>query len=243
MTYCVALKLEQGLVFMSDTRSNAGVDNISQVLKVNSWETPGDRAIVLLSSGNLATTQTVASLLDERARANDTAAPSVLSAQSMFQVATIVGGTLREVITNTSPMMAPSASPFGATFILGGQVGDEAPRLFLVYPEGNFIEAGDDNPFFQTGEIKYGRPMLVRALDRHMSFEAAVKLLCVSFDSTIRANAGVDLPIDLRVIPAGERRISEKRRFERDDPYFNRISSEWSKALNEALSLLPDFRF
>ena len=129
MTYCVALKLDRGLVFMSDTRSNAGVDDISQVLKVNSWEVPGDRAIVLLSSGNLATTQTVASLLDERAHARDPVAPSVLTAHSMFQVATIVGNTLREVITTYSPMVPPSASPFGATFILGGQVGDEAPRL------------------------------------------------------------------------------------------------------------------
>jgi putative proteasome-type protease len=243
MTYCVALKLDRGLVFMSDTRSNAGVDDISQVLKVNSWEVPGERAVVLLSAGNLATTQTVVSLLDERTHLNDPVAPSVLTAHSMFQVATLVGGTLREVITTTSPMIAPSASPFGATFILGGQVGAEAPRLFLIYPEGNFIEAGDDNPFFQSGETKYGRPMLVRALDRAMSFEAAVKLLCVSFDSTIRANAGVDLPIDLRVIPVNERRISVKRRFERNDPYFNRISAEWSKALNEALSLLPDFKF
>ena len=243
MTYCVALKLNQGLVFMSDTRSNAGVDDISQVLKVNSWEIPGERAVVLLSSGNLATTQTVVSLLDERTHASDPVSASVLTAHSMFQVATIVGSTLREVVTTTSPMIAPSASPFGATFILGGQVGSEPPRLFLIYPEGNFIEAGDDNPFFQSGETKYGRPMLVRALDRAMTFEAAVKLLCVSFDSTIRANAGVDLPIDLRVIPAGERRISEKRRFERNDPYFNRVSTEWSKALNEALSLLPDFKF
>lgn len=243
MTYCVALKLDRGLVFMSDTRSNAGVDDISQVLKVNSWEIPGERAIVLLSSGNLATTQTVASLLDERARVHDPVAPSVLTARSMFQAATIVGNTLREVITTYSPMTSPSASPFGATFILGGQVGDEAPRLFLIYPEGNFIEAGDDNPFFQSGETKYGRPMLVRALDRAMTFEAAVKLLCVSFDSTIRANAGVDLPIDLRIVPVDERRISVKRRFERDDPYFAGISAGWSKALNEALSSLPDFRF
>ncbi len=243
MTYCVALKLDRGLVFMSDTRSNAGVDDISQVLKVNSWEVAGERAIVLLSSGNLATTQTVASLLDERTHTTDPVLPSVMTVHSMFQVATIVGSTLREVITTYSPLTSPSSSPFGATFILGGQVGSEAPRLFLIYPDGNFIEAGDDNPFFQSGETKYGRPMLVRALDRTMTFEAAVKLLCVSFDSTIRANAGVDLPIDLRIVPVNEHRISEKRRFERDDPYFARVSAGWSKALNEALSILPDFRF
>jgi putative proteasome-type protease len=244
MTYCVAVKLKSGLIFMSDTRSNAGVDDISQVKKVHSWEAPGERAIVLLSAGNLATTQTVISTLDERAKAPEDRAPSILKAPSMFQVASIVGETLRDVIRTSSPNgVASSGSPFAGTFIVGGQIQDAEPRLFLVYPEGNFIEAGEDNPFFQSGETKYGRPMLVRALNTGMAFEAAIKLLCVSFDSTIRANAGVDLPIDLRVVPAGERRISETRRFERDDAYYSRISSEWSRALREALALLPDFKF
>ena len=243
MTYCVAVKLRRGLIFMSDTRTNAGVDDIAQVKKVSSWEVPGERAIVLLSAGNLATTQTVVSTLDERAKAPEDRAPSILQAPSMFEVATLVGNTLRDVILKSSPMTTPSSSPFAGTLILGGQVRDAEPRLFLIYPEGNFIEAGDDNPFFQSGETKYGRPMLVRALEREMSFEAAVKLLCVSFDSTIRANAGVDLPIDLRVVPAGEKRISHARRFERDDSYYNQVSTEWSRALNEALALLPDFSF
>lgn len=242
MTYCVGVKLKNGLIMMSDTRTNAGVDDISQVRKVHSWQVPGERAIVLLAAGNLATTQIVASLLDERARLNN-GATSVLNAKSIFQIATLVGETLREVINQYSPTIAPGSSAFAATFILGGQVEDAEPRLFFVYPEGNFIEAGEDNPFFQSGETKYGRPMLVRALDTSMGFEAAIKLLCVSFDSTIRANAGVDLPIDLRVMPAGERRIAYERRFERDDPYFSQVSSEWSRALNEALSLLPDFHF
>jgi putative proteasome-type protease len=242
MTYCVGVKLKRGLILMSDTRTNAGVDDIAQVRKVHNWQVPGERAVVMLAAGNLATTQIVASLLDERARAPE-GKPSVLDAKSMFQVASLVGDTLREVINRYSPLTSPGASPFSATFILGGQVLDEEPRLFFVYPEGNFIEAGPDNPFFQSGETKYGRPMLVRALDVGMTFEAAIKLLCVSFDSTIRANAGVDLPIDLRVIPAGERRISVERRFERDDPYYNQVSSEWSRALNEALAYLPDFKF
>ncbi len=241
MTYCVGVKLKSGLILMSDTRTNAGVDDISQVRKIHSWDVPGERAIVLLAAGNLATTQIVVSLLDERAR--DGSGPSVLQATSMFQVATLVGDTLREVINRYSPLSAPGASPFAATFILAGQVQDAEPRLFFVYPEGNFIEAGEDNPFFQSGETKYGRPMLVRALDTAMSFEAAIKLLCVSFDSTIRANAGVDLPIDLIVVPSDERRISVQRRFERDDAYFSKVSSEWSRALNEALAFLPDFRF
>ena len=242
MTYCVGVKLKRGLILMSDTRTNAGVDDIAQVRKVHSWQVPGERAIVLLAAGNLATTQIVASLLDERALAND-GTPSVLNATSIFQVANLIGETLREVINRYSPMTSPGASSFAATFILGGQVQDAEPRLFFIYPEGNFIEAGEDNPFFQSGETKYGRPMLVRALDTGMSFEAAIKLLCVSFDSTIRANAGVDLPIDLRVVPAGERRISVERRFERDDPYYTQVSTEWAQALNEALSFLPDFKF
>lgn len=242
MTYCVGVKLNRGLILMSDTRTNAGVDDISQVRKVHSWQVPGERAVVLLAAGNLATTQITASLLDERARTDD-GTPSVLNVPSIFQIAGLVGETLREVINRYSPTLTPGSSPFAATYILGGQVRDEEPRLFFIYPEGNFIEAGPDNPFFQSGETKYGRPMLVRALDVDMSFEAAVKLLCVSFDSTIRANAGVDLPIDLRVIPAGERRISIERRFERDDPYYNQVSAEWSQALNEALSILPDFKF
>ena len=240
MTYCVAVKLKRGLIFMSDTRTNAGVDDISQVQKVHSWEVPGERAIVLLSAGNLATTQIVVSTLEERAKIIRGVTPSVLEASSMFQVAKLVGDTLREVISSYTP---PGAAPFSATFIVGGQIGDEEPRLFFVYPQANFIEAGDDSPFFQSGETKYGRPMLVRALDIGMTFEAAIKLLCVSFDSTIRANAGVDLPIDLRVVPAGAHAITTKRRFERDDPYYTRISREWSQALNEALAILPDFTF
>jgi len=243
MTYCVGLKINQGLIFMSDTRTNAGVDDISQVRKTHSWEIPGERVITLLSSGNLATTQTVVSLLDEQARAPTQGALSILQAPSMFQVATIVGDTLRQIIRNLSPNGPAAASPFSATLILGGQIKGTEQRLFLIYSEGNFVEAGDDNPFFQTGEIKYGRPMLVRALRREMTVEAAVKLLCVSFDSTIRANASVDLPIDLSVHLAGECRVSRQKRFERDDKYYQDISIGWSAALHEALASLPDFSF
>lgn len=243
MTYCVGLKLDKGLIFMSDTRTNAGVDDISQVRKMNSWEVPGERVMTLLSSGNLATTQAVVSILDERARAPEPGKPCILKAPTMFQVASIVGNTLRDIVRTYSPTGSAAASPFGATLILGGQIKGEAPRLFLIYAEGNFIEAGDDNPFFQAGETKYGRPMLVRALTRDMSFESAVKLLCVSFDSTIRANAGVDLPIDLQIHAVDAFRVTYQRRFERDDPYYLNISLGWSQALHEALTYLPDFSF
>ncbi|MEI9905099.1 MAG: peptidase [Asticcacaulis sp.] len=242
MTYCVGLRLDRGLVFMSDTRTNAGVDDISQVRKLFSWEVPGERVITLLSAGNLATTQTVISVLDERARSSGHQDQSILAAPSMFQVAVIVGNALRETIRSYNGGGSMSG-PFSGTFILGGQVKGAPPRLFLIYPEGDFIEAQDDNPFFQIGEIKYGRPILVRALKADMSFEEAVKLLCVSFDSTIRANAGVDLPIDFQVLAVDECRISEERRFQRDDVYYQGISRQWGKALRETIASLPDFSF
>lgn len=243
MTYCVGLKLDKGLILMSDTRTNAGVDDISQVKKMHSWELPGERIITLLSAGNLATTQAVISLLDERTKAPEDRDPSILRAPSMFQVATIIGQTLREIVQDYEPSGPAAESMFSATLILGGQIAGSEPKLFMIYPEGNFIEAGDDNPFFQSGETKYGRPILVRALHRGMSFESAVKLLCVSFDSTIRANAGVDLPIDLQIQKRDDCKITKQKRFERDDPYFNEVSDGWSNALRNAFSQLPDFHF
>jgi putative proteasome-type protease len=243
MTYCVGLKLDKGLVFMSDTRTNAGVDDISQVRKMTSWEIPGERVITLLSAGNLATTQAVVSLIDERTKAPGDRSPSILKAPSMFQVATIIGNILRDVVRHFQPSGPAAESLFSATLILGGQIKGSAPRLFLIYPEGNFIESSADNTFFQTGETKYGRPILVRALHADMSFEEAVKVLCVSFDSTMRANLSVDLPIDLQVQAAGEYRITHQRRLERDDAYFQGISKGWSDALRNAVCSLPDFSF
>jgi len=243
MTYCVGLRLSKGLVFMSDTRTNAGVDDISQTKKMHSWEVPGERVITLLSAGNLATTQAVVSLLDERSKAPEDRKPSILAAPSMFQVARIVGDTLRDVVSQYEEAGPTSASPFAATLILGGQIAGSPPRLFLIYPEGNFIEAGDDNPFFQSGETKYGRPILERALDAQMSFEDAVKLLCVSFSSTILSNAGVDMPLDLQIHAVDECRVTKERRFEREDPYFQKVSKGWSDSLRDALAALPEFNF
>jgi putative proteasome-type protease len=243
MTYCVGLQLKKGLVFMSDTRTNAGVDDVAQVKKMNSWEVPGERVITLLSAGNLATTQAVVSLVDERTKAPEDRNPSILKAPSMFQVASIFGNTLRDVVKNYQSSGPESEALFNATLILGGQIKGSDPRLFLVYPEGNFIESSADNPFFQTGETKYGRPILVRALHQDMSFEEAVKLLFVSFDSTIRANLSVDLPIDLQVQAADEYKVTHERRFERSDPYFQNISKGWSEAMRSALGSLPDFSF
>lgn len=228
---------------MSDTRTNAGVDDISQVRKMSSWEVPGERVITLMSAGNLATTQAVISLVDERTKAPEDRNPSILEAPSMFQIATIFGNTLRDVVKHFTPAGPAAESLFGATLILGGQIKGSEPRLFLIYPEGNFIESTTDNLFFQSGETKYGRPILVRALRADMSFEEAVKLLCVSFDSTIQANLSVGLPLDLQVHAVNECRITHQHRFEQSDAYFLNISKDWSDAMRSALASMPDFSF
>ena len=242
MTYCVGLLLDDGLVFMSDTRTNSGVDNVSTYRKMFTWSKPGERVITMLTAGNLATTQTLVSLLDERSKTASERKPSLLEAPTMFQVARIVGETLREVIESTSPSGQSADSTFAATVILGGQVAPGEPRLFLIYPEGNFIEATGDTRFFQSGETKYGRPILVRALDPAMSFEESVKLLLVSFDSTIKANLSVGLPLDLQVYSRDSFELGPQRRFEADDPYYQSISNGWSEALKDALKALPDYK-
>lgn len=241
MTYCVGMVLKRGLIFMSDTRTNAGVDNISTFRKMATWEEPGDRVITLLTAGNLATTQAVCSLLDERTKAHDDRNPSLLAVPSMFQAAKLVAKTLREVIGAQAEAGQRADSTFNATIIMGGQIKGSPPRLFLIYPEGNFIEAGDDTPFFQIGETKYGRPILVRAYDPDMSFEEAIKLMLVSFDSTVKANLSVGLPFDLQTYEAGSYKRGYETRIKADDPYFQTISTGWGDALKHALDSLPAF--
>jgi putative proteasome-type protease len=245
MTYCVGMHINNGLVFMSDTRTNSGVDNISSFTKMHTWEVEGDRSLTLLTAGNLATTQAVVSLLDERSKQRSERDPSIFAAKSMFQVATLVGDTLREVIAkhaNNEAGLKASAT-FNASIILGGQIAEGSPRLFLIYPEGNFIEAGTDTPFFQIGETKYGRPILVRAYDPEMSFEEAIKLLLVSFDSTLKANLSVGLPLDVNVYTANSLSAGRKLRITADDPYFSELSDAWGLGLREALKGLAPFTF
>lgn len=242
MTYCVGMMLNSGLLFMSDTRTNAGVDNISSFRKMQSWTEPGHAAITIMTAGNLATTQAVVSLLDERSKAKEDRSPSILEQPSMFGVAQLVGETLREVIAEHADEGQRADSSFNATMIIGGQIGNGAPRLFLIYPEGNFIEASPDTPFFQIGETKYGRPILLRAYDPDMSFAEAVKLLMVSFDSTIKANLSVGLPLDFQTYQADSLTPGPIRRIERDDPYFETISEGWGDALQLAFNSLPPFQ-
>ncbi|MEW6575356.1 peptidase [Sphingorhabdus sp.] len=241
MTYCVGMKLDTGLVFMSDTRTNSGVDNISTFRKMHSFEKPGERHITILSAGNLATTQSVISLLAERTKAPEDRNPSILAAASMFQVAQIIGDLLRETIRTREQTGLNAETTFNATLIVGGQIKGMEPRLFMIYPEGNFIEASEDTPFFQIGETKYGRPILVRGFQSDMSFESAVKLLMVSFDSTMAANLSVALPLDMLLLPKDRFEPLQKRRITEDDPYFSTISNKWSDALRTAFHSLPDY--
>lgn len=241
MTYCVGLMLNKGLVFMSDTRTNSGVDNISTFRKMFTWEVPGERSITMMTAGNLATTQSVVSLLEERSKQPGERSPGILEAPSMYQVATMVGNLLKEVISTHAEAYQRADAAFNATIVLGGQIGDGAPRLFLIYPEGNFIEASFDTPFFQIGETKYGRPILVRAYDPDMSFEDAVKLLLVSFDSTIKANLSVSLPLDVHIYKTDSRENGHAFRIQTDDPYFEAVSTGWGIALREAFGQLPEF--
>ena len=259
MTYCVALRLDGHLVFMSDTRTNAGIDNVSTFRKMFVWEVPGERVLTLMTAGNLATTQAVVSRLDERSKVAGKRNPSLLQVPTLFQAARLVGDILAEEASRLSGStgQGPSAhqevahqqvadqqvadNPFGATLILGGQIGEGPPSLFLIYPEGNFVEAGPETPFFQIGETKYGRPILLRALDASMGVERALRLLCVSFDSTLQANLSVGMPLDVHVYAAGSLVTGHRTRIEAHDPTFQSISRQWAESLRHALEDLPTF--
>jgi putative proteasome-type protease len=238
------MMLEKGLVLMSDTRTNSGVDNISTFRKMCHWSVPGDRIISIMTSGNLATTQSVISQLEERNKAPADRQNSLYEAPTMFQVATLIGKILCETIKSRDEDNGQEATgTFSASIIVAGQIANMEPRLFLVYPEGNFIEASYDTPFFQIGETKYGRPIILRGYDRMMSFEDAVKLLMVSFDSTLKANLSVGLPLDLLVIERDKFEPTHTRRITADDTYFRAISNGWGEALKQAFHSLPDYSF
>jgi putative proteasome-type protease len=241
MTYCVGLKIDRGLVFMSDTRTNAGIDSISTFRKMHVWEKPGERVVVLMSAGNLATTQNVVSMLEGRSRPLGERKSAVMETPSMYQTARLVGDTVKEVIASSAPVGQRADSYFNASFILGGQIKGSVPRLFLIYPEGNFIESTEDTPFFQIGETKYGKPIIVRTYDRGMSFAETVKLLFVSFDSTLKSNLSVGLPLDLLNYEKDSFQVGLQRRIASDDPYYRAVSEGWSNALKNAFKSLPDF--
>ncbi|MEM8726282.1 MAG: proteasome-type protease [Pseudomonadota bacterium] len=243
MTYCVGMVLDKGLVLMSDTRTNSGVDNISVFRKMFHWQVPGERMIAVMTAGNLATTQAVISQLEERTVAPDERDNALIKGPTMFNVATEIGRLLRSTIENAQKANGDRGKGrFTASIIVAGQIKGMQPRLFMIYPEGNFIEASWDTPFFQIGETKYGRPIIIRGYDREMSFEDATKLLMVSFDSTLKANLSVGLPLDLLIIEKDKFAPHHEHRVTQDDPYFDAISSGWGAALRSAFHSLPDYR-
>jgi putative proteasome-type protease len=244
MTYCVGMVIDKGLVLMSDTRTNSGVDNVSVFRKMFRWEVPGERIVAIMTAGNLATTQAVISQLEERAKIPEERQNSLFEAPTMFKIASEVGKLLRATVADRQDANGHRGlGRFTASLIVAGQIKGMEPRLFMVYPEGNFIEAGHDTPFFQIGETKYGRPIILRGYDRAMSMEDAVKLLMVSFDSTLKANLSVGLPLDLLAIERDAFTASHERRVGHDDPYFQSISSSWGDALRSAFHSLPDYSF
>ena len=244
MTYCVGMLVNKGIVLMSDTRTNSGVDNISVFRKMFHWSVPGDRIISVMTAGNLATTQAVVSMLEERTKQPDDRDNALLKSPTMFQVASEIGRLVRRVISERQSANGERGKGrFTASIIVAGQIAGMEPRLFLIYPEGNFIEAGSDTPFFQIGETKYGRPIILRGYDSDMSMEDAVKLLMVSFDSTLKANLSVGLPLDVMTIERDAFAPTHINRIAADDPYFQAISSSWSDALRTAFHSLPDYSF
>lgn len=242
MTYCIGLQLNSGLVFMSDTRTNAGVDNFSTTKKMFHWHVPGERMITIMTAGNLATTQAMISLLHERSVHPDDRDPNILHEKTMFQVARLVGATLKEVISGSTTAGQHSADQFSASAIVGGQIRGGQPTIFLIYPEGNFIEITQDTPFFQIGETKYGKPILVRAYDPDMSYDEAVKLLLVSFDSTVKSNLSVGLPFDLQIYETDSFANDRQIRIDEDDVIYQSISTGWGDALRKAFQQLPSYK-
>jgi putative proteasome-type protease len=242
MTYCVGVMLDQGMVFASDSRTHAGVDNFAKFCKMTVFERRGDRVIVLLSSGNLAGTQAVIGVLNQRCAAGD-ASPNLWSAQTMFDVAMLVADAMRDIERRDGKYLEQNEITFNASFIVGGQIRGEPTRLFRIYAEGNFIEAGIDTPFFQTGETKYGKPIIDRVITRSTPLAEAAKCVLVSFDSTMRSNLSVGMPIDLICYERDSLEVKMRRRFEEGDSYFSALSKEWSDGTRRVFRHLPDLHW
>jgi putative proteasome-type protease len=239
MTYCVGVLLDAGMVFASDSRTNAGVDHVSSFRKMTVYERPGDRLVVIMTSGNLSVTQNAINLLEQAAKRGD-GSPSVWNAASLFDVATLLGDALREVKRRDAAYLTQNNIDASANFIIGGQVKGEPQRLFMLYQEGNFIEATPDTPFFQIGETKYGKPIIDRVVKRSTSVIDATKCVLISFDSTMRSNVSVGLPIDLVTYARDSLKVQLQRRITETDPYFTMIHHQWGEGLRRVFAQLPD---
>lgn len=239
MTYCVALMLDAGMVFASDSRTNAGVDQVSVFKKMHLIARDGDRMIAIMSSGNLSITQSAINLLEHQSRASD-ANKTIANASSMYEIADLVGNALREVRKRDGPYLQQNNIDAGASFIVGGQIRGEPQRLFNVYSEGNFIEATPETPYFQIGESKYGKPVIDRVITRETQLLEAAKCVLVSFDSTMRSNISVGLPIDLIVYDNNSPKLSVQRRIDESDAYFRMIHHAWGEGLRRVFAQLPN---
>ncbi len=243
MTYCVAINVEEGLVLLSDTRTNAGVDNISRFRKMFTWEVPGERVLVLMTAGSLSITQGVISRLQsaiDRAAAGE-AVNTILDTPTLFESADMVGKLMRETQEENRAAMTAQGVNTGASIILAGQRKGGRPRIFLIYAAGNFIEATRDTPFLQIGEHKYGKPILDRVIVPEIPLEEALKAALVSMDSTLRSNLSVGMPLDLAIIGRDEYCLRSRRRIENGDRDFAALSASWSDALRHAFVDLPDY--
>lgn len=230
MTYCLGVAVDEGLLMVADTRTNAGVDNISCYRKLHILADTPERQLHLACSGSLSVSQTVLGRLASH--------PALAAAPSLFDAAEIVGKVLHDGNEALRDAHAGNKCT-GASLLLGGRIGDEAPRLFQLYPEGNFIECKPDLPYLQIGETKYGRPILDRVITRRTPLAAAVKVAFLSFDSAMRSNLSVARPLDLMILPTGAAEATILR-IEQDDVYFNELSRRWSAALVQAAATMPD---
>ncbi|RNF35987.1 proteasome-type protease [Paracoccus methylarcula] len=237
MTYCVGLKLNAGLVLLSDTRTNAGLDNIASYRKMFFFQQPGERVIAIMTAGSLSLTQTTLARLEEATEGEEAdETSSILKAPSMLRVASIIGDTLartrREIVEQHRELSQQAT----ASMIVAGQRKGGDMRMFLIYPEGNFIEATEDTPFLQIGEHKYGKPILDRVVRPETSLADAQKAVLLSMDSTLRSNLSVGMPLDLAVIEKDACAITMRRRIEEGDPDFMQMSAAWSAALRDSFA-------
>jgi putative proteasome-type protease len=245
MTYCVGIRLNAGLVFLSDSRTNAGLDQISTFRKMIVYEKPGDRFMTLLSAGNLSISQSVREILQVESLPNrtpegDDEPITIWNAKSMFDAARVLGAAVRRVYENDGPSLKNNGMDFVASFIFGGQIGNEAMRLFLVYSAGNFIEATRETCFFQIGESKYGKPILDRVLQPATPLEEAAKCALVSMDSTLKSNLSVGLPLDLVVYEAGKLESDQIACIDEHNPYFRMVRDSWGRRLREVFESMDD---
>ncbi len=242
MTYCVGTLLQDGFVLLSDSRTNAGVDQVATFRKMALWQAPGERIIGLLSAGNLSITQSVVHYLEEGIESLDgKRLLRMTDVPSMFEAAELVGHAVRRVYNaHGKALEAEPGLGFNVSFLLGGQIAGRPPRLFQIYPQGNFIEATRETPYLQIGETKYGKPILDRALTYETDLKHAAKLALVSMDSTLRSNLSVGLPLDLLVVRTDTYEPMIHKHIDDKDPYFAELRTGWSASLREAFRRMPD---